>query len=89
MKYLERWTSKRRQQLKWIGKVQELKEFVAVVLKASGSQSTKKYAGKVNQYIFQEKKKSYSINFWPSKTTLIVQGNEKTAERINSKIDKI
>ena len=37
----------------------------------------KKYAGKVNQHIFQEKKKSYTINFWPSKKTLIVQGNGK------------
>ena len=49
----------------------------------------KKYAGKVNQHIFQEKKKSYTINFWPSKKMLIVQGNEKIAERINNKIDKI
>ena len=59
------------------------------MLKASGSRSTKKYPGKVNQHIFQEKKKSYTINFWPSKKTLIVQGNEKIAERINKKIDKI
>ena len=59
------------------------------MLKASGSWSTKKYAGKVNQHIFQEKKKNYTINFWPSKKTLIVQGNEKIAERINNKIDKI
>ena len=71
------------------GKVQEFKEFVTLVLKASGSWSTKKYAGKVNQHIFQEKKNSYTINFWPSKKTLIVQGNEKIAERINNKIDKI
>ena len=59
------------------------------MLKASGSWSTKKYAGKVNQHIFQEKRKSYTINFWPSKKTLIVQGNEQIAERINNKTDKI
>ena len=89
MKHLERRITKGKQQLKWNGKVQELKEFVTLVLKASGSWSMKKYAGKVNQHIFQEKKKSYTINFWPSKKTLIVQGNEKIAERINNKIDKI
>ena len=69
--------TKGKQQLKWNGKVQEVKEFVTLVLKASGSWSTKKYAGKVNQHIFQEKKKSYTINFWPSKKTLTVQGNGK------------
>ena len=59
------------------------------MLKASGSWSTKKYAGKVNQHILQEKKKGYTINFWPNRKTLIVQGNKKIAERINNKIDKI
>ena len=89
LKHLKRRIKKGKQQLKWKGKVQEPKEFVTLVLKASGSWSTKKYAGKVNQHIFQEKKKSYTINFWPSKKTLIVQGNEKIAERIDNKIDKM
>ena len=89
LKRLERRTRKEKQQLKWNGKVQELKEFVTLVWKASGSWSTKNYAGKVNQHIFQEKKKSRTINFWPNSKTLIVQGNEKIAERINYKTDKI
>ena len=89
LRHLERRIMKGKHQLKWNDKAQELKEFLALVLKASGSWSTKKYAGKANQHIFQEKKKSYTINFWPSKKPLIVQGNEKIAERINNKIDKI
>ena len=44
LKHLERRTRKEKQQLKWSGKVQELKEFVTLVLKASGSWSMKKYA---------------------------------------------
>ena len=47
---------KGKQQLKWNGDVQELKEFVTLVLRASGPWSTKKYAGKVNQHICQENK---------------------------------
>ena len=46
LKHLERRTTKGKQQLKWNGKVQELQEFVTLVLKASGSWSTRKYAGK-------------------------------------------
>ena len=67
LKHLERRKTRGKQQLKWNGKVRELKKFVTLVLKAGGSWSTKKYAGKVNQHIFQEKKKSYTINFWPNK----------------------
>ena len=57
LNHIERRTTKRKQQLKWNGKVQELKEFVTLVLKASGSWSAESMQVKLINISFKKSKR--------------------------------
>ena len=68
----------------WSGKIQELKDFVSLILKMEGNWISKKVKSKP-QHVFDEEGK-FIINLWTSSKTLNVQGDR--AEDIEEKLDR-
>ena len=63
-----------KEQLKWNGKIRELKYFVTLVLKNEGKWSTKKHGKSSTHYMFAEENGEFILNCWWSRKTLLFQG---------------
>ena len=69
----------------WSGKIQELKDFVSLILKKEGNWTSKKVKSK-RQHVFEDTEGKFIINQWTSSKTLNVQGDR--AEDIEEKLDR-
>ena len=58
----------------WSGKIQELKDFVSLILKKEGNWKIKKVKSKP-QHVFENTEGKFIINWWTSSKTLNVQGD--------------
>ena len=70
----------------WSGKIQELKDFVSLILKKEGNWTSKKVKSKP-QHVFEDTEGKFIINWWTSSKTLNVQGDR--AEDIEKKLDRL
>ena len=65
---------KRKENFMWSSKIQELKDFVSLILKKEGNWTSKKVKSKP-QHVFEDREGKFSINWWTSSKTLNVQGD--------------
>ena len=70
----------------WSGKIQELKDFVSLILKKGGNWTSKKVKSKP-QHVFEDTEGKFIINWWTSGKTLNVQGDR--AEEIEENLDRL
>ena len=63
LKHLVRKQIGEKEQLKWNGKIRELKDFVTLVLKSEDKWSTKKYGKSFTHYMFAEKNGEFILNY--------------------------
>ena len=84
LKYLDKRTVSGKENFKWDGSLTDLKSFVELVLKLKGKWTGKKSGGKQT---FQGDK--VSINWWPSKKTLHVQGSPDFTEQVEEQLDNL
>ena len=70
----------------WSGKIQDLKDFVSLILKKEGNWTSKKVKSKP-QHVFVDTEGKFIINWWTSSKTLNVQGDR--AEDIEEKLDRL
>ena len=91
LKYLNRRKTKGKsgEQIKWDGTLDQLKSFVSFVLKSNGKWKQTGKSDKSVKHIFEEKKGSYKLNWWPSSNTINLQGKAEATEKINDTINKI
>ena len=84
LKYLDKRTVSGKENFKADGSLTDLKSFVELVLKLKGKWTGKKSGGKQT---FQGDK--VSINWWPSKKTLHVQGSPDFTEQVEEQLDNL
>ena len=84
LKYLDKRTVSGKENFKWDGSLTDLKSLVELVLKLKGKWAGKKSGGKQT---FQGDK--VSINWWPSKKTLHVQGSPDFTEQVEEQLDSL
>ena len=91
LKHLIKKHEKGKIKLKWTGKIEDLKHFVSLVFKCEGNWHTKKSGGKMNLHVFEERSGGFSLNYWSSNKTLLLQGNSATLieNKINNIIEKL
>ena len=83
LKHLELKQNGEKEQLKWNGKIRELKDFVTLALKSEGKWSTKKNGKPSSHYMFAEENGEFILNYWSSQKTLMFQG--KSTELVEKK----
>ena len=74
--------------------IQELKDFVQLVVKCDGTWRTRPCKGNAKKsYIFEEIGSNFSLTWWPTNGTIFVQGRKEASDIIdgilNSVIDKM
>ena len=80
LKNLRKTKQRGKDQIKWEGTIQDLKDFVELILKNT-STWTKKSSGKRSYHVFKEKGGEFTLSWWPSSKTISLQGNsENVAE---------
>ena len=84
---LRKTKSRGKELLKWEGKIQDLKDFVELVLKSKGASMTKPRGKKNSHHIFKEENGDYILNWWPTTKTLSLQGESGITEKIEKKIE--
>ena len=84
---LRKTKSRRKVLLKWEGKIQNLKDFVELVLKSKGAWTTKPSRKKNSHHIFKEQNGDFVLSWWPTTETLSLQGNSGITEKIEKKIE--
>ena len=91
LKYLNRRKTKGKsgEQIKWDSTLDQLQSFVSFVLKSNGKWKQTGKSDKSVKHIFEEKKGSYKLNWWPSSNTINLQGKAEATKKINDKINKI
>ena len=67
--------------LKWKGKIQDLKDFVELVLKNKGVWTTKPSGKKNSHHIFKEENRDFILSWWPTTKTLSLQGDSGITEK--------
>ena len=77
---------KGKENLMWSDKIQELKDFVSLILKKEGNWTSKKVQRKP-QHVFEDTEGKFIINWWTSGKTFNVQGDG--AEEIEEKLDSL
>ena len=90
-KYLNRRKTegKSGEQIKWDSTLDHLQSFASFVRKSKGKWKQTGKSDKSVKHIFEEKKESYKLNWWPSSNTINLQGKVETTEKINDTINKI
>ena len=83
---LSRKKVKGKENFMWSGKIQELKDFVSLILKKEDNWTSKKVKSKP-QHVFEDTERKFIINWWTSSKTLNVQGDR--AENIEEKLDRL
>ena len=91
LKYLNRRKTKGKsgEQINWDGTLDQLQSFVSFVLKSNRKWKQTGKSDKSVKHIFEEKKGSYKLNWWPSSNTINLQGKAEATEKINDTINKI
>ena len=94
LKPLKRKKEKGKTKIKWTSTIQELKDFVQLVVKCDGTWRTRPCKGNAKKsYIFEEIGSNFSLTWWPTNGTIFVQGRKEASDIIdgilNSVIDKM
>ena len=77
---------KKSERIRKSGKIQEMEDFVSLILKKEGNWTSKKFKSKP-QHVFEDTEGKFIINRWTSSKTLNVQGDQ--AEDIEEKLDRL
>ena len=85
IKHIGSKVEKGKNRLKWNGTLTAFKDFVSLVLDEKGKWSSRSQAS-YNVFTFEHEKKKFSITWWSSSKTFIIQGEEKYSDKIQSKI---
>ena len=75
--------------IKWDSTLDQLQSFVSFVLKSNEKWKQTGKSDKSVKHIFEEKKGSYKLNWWPSSNTINLQGKAETTKKISDTINKI
>ena len=75
--YLQKSKAKDKEQFKWLGDLQLLKDFVSIILNASG-----KWRKSGNKNIVKEDDGKFTLNWWSSNNTLNVQASQDSTEEL-------
>ena len=82
LKYLQKSKAKDKEQFKWLGDLQQLKDFVSIILNASG-----KWRKSGNKNIFKEDGGKFTLNWWSSNNTLKVQASQDSTEELEKRLN--
>ena len=78
LKPSKRKNEKGKTKIKWTSTIQELNDFVQLVVKCDGTWRTLPCKGNAkNSYIFEEIGSNFSLTWWPTNGTVFVQGKRK------------
>ena len=86
LKYLAKRKVKGKTNYKFDGTLDELKDFVSLVLKRKGKWTGKKNTGKQT---FSDSKVKLTLSWWPTSKTLQLQGTNENVENFESKLDNL
>ena len=86
LKYLAKRKVKGKTNYKFDGTLDELKDFVSLVLKSKGKWTGKKNIGKQT---FSDSKAKLALSWWPTSKTLQLQGTNENVENFESKLDNL
>ena len=86
LKYLAKRKVKGKTNYKFDGTLDELKDFVSLVLKRKGKWTGKKNTGKQT---FSDSKAKLTLSWWPKSKTLQLQGTNENVENFESKLDNL
>ena len=95
LKYLNRKKTKGKtndksgEQIKWDGTLDQLQSFVSFVLKSKWEWKQTGKSDKSVKHIFEDRKGSYKLNWWPSIITISLQDEAEVTEKIEDTINKI
>ena len=84
LKYLAKRKVKGKTNYKFDGTLDELKDFVSLVLKRKGKWTGKKNTGKQT---FSDSKAKLTLSWWPTSKTLQLRGTNENVENFESKLD--
>ena len=89
LKYLDKRTERGKTNYKWDGKPDQLKDFITLILKRDGQWKPKKVSGGKQMYTFTDGSEHLTLNFWQSSKAVSIQGNEKSIEKVQEKLDHL
>ena len=84
LKYLQKSTAKDKAQFKWLGDLQQLKDFVSIILNASG-----KWRKHGNKNVFKDDGGKFTLNWWSSNNTLNVQASQDSTEELEKRLNDL
>ena len=74
--------AKDKEQFEWLGDIQQLKDFVSIILNASG-----KWRKSGNKNIFKEDGGKFTLCWWSSNSTSNVQASQDSTEKLKKKME--
>ena len=84
LKYLQKSKAKDKEQFKWLGDLQQFKDFVSIILNASG-----KWRKSGNKNIFKEDGGKFTLNWSSSNNTLNVQASQDSTEELEKRLNDL
>ena len=84
LNYLQKSKAKDKEQFKWLGDLQQLKDFVSIILNVS-----EKWRKSGNKNIFKEDGGKFTINWWSSNSTLNVQTSQDSTEELDKRLNDL
>ena len=84
MKYLQKSKAKDNEQFKWLRDLQQLEDFVSIILNASG-----KWRKSGNKNIFKENGRKFTLNWWSSNNTLNVRASQDSTEELEKRLNDL
>ena len=84
LKYLQKSKAKDKEQFKWLGDLQQLKDFVSIILNAS-----RKWKKTGNNNILKEDGGKFTLNWWSSNNTLNVQASQDSTEELEKRLNDL
>ena len=84
LKYLGSKKEKNKEKLKWFGTLIDLRDFVTLILEEKGKWHTRTHA-EHEIHVFEQEKRKFSMTWWQSSKTFVVQGEEKYSKKSDSR----